>query len=160
MSSIRITVNGASRTVDGLDADTPLLYVLRDHLQLKGPKFGCGLSQCGACTVQINGEAVRSCVTPVSAVKNGKVTTLEGLGTPEKPSPLQQAFIDEQAAQCAYCINGMIMQADAFLRKNPRPSDTDIRQALAGNLCRCGTHLRILRAVKRAAAGQPAQVKS
>ena len=160
MSSIRITVNGASRTVDGVDADTPLLYVLRDHLQLKGPKFGCGLAQCGACTVQINGEAVRSCVTPVSAVKSAKVTTLEGLGTPEKPSPLQQAFIDEQAAQCAYCINGMIMQTDAFLRKNPRPSDAEIRQALAGNLCRCGTHLRILRAIKRAAAGQPGQVKS
>lgn len=160
MSSLNITVNGARHVVDAVDADTPLLYVLRDRLQLKGPKFGCGLAQCGACTVHLNGEAVRSCVTPVSAVKNAKVTTLEGLGTAEKPSPLQQAFIDEQAAQCAYCINGMIMQADAFLRRNPKPSDAEIRQALAGNLCRCGTHLRILRAIKRAAAGQAEQVRS
>jgi nicotinate dehydrogenase subunit A len=157
---MNITVNGVRQTLDGVDAETPLLYVLRDSLQLKGPKFGCGLGQCGACTVQVNGEAVRSCITPVSAIKKSKVVTLEGLGSPEKPSPLQQAFIDEQAAQCAYCINGMIMQADALLRKNPKPSDTEIRQALAGNLCRCGTHLRILRAVKRAAAGQSGQVKS
>jgi nicotinate dehydrogenase subunit A len=157
---MNITVNGVRQTLDGVDAETPLLYVLRESLQLKGPKFGCGLGQCGACTVQVNGEAVRSCITPVSAIKKSKVVTLEGLGSPEKPSPLQQAFIDEQAAQCAYCINGMIMQADALLRKNPKPSDTEIRQALAGNLCRCGTHLRILRAVKRAAAGQSGQVKS
>jgi nicotinate dehydrogenase subunit A len=150
MSFLTITVNGKRHTVKE-DASTPLLYVLRNELQLKGPRFGCGLAQCGACTVHINGEAVRSCVTPVSSVKSAKVVTLEGLGTPEKPHPLQKAFIDEQAVQCGYCINGMIMQADALLRKNPDPTDTQIREALAGNLCRCGTHLRIMRAVKRAA---------
>jgi nicotinate dehydrogenase subunit A len=150
MSSLSITVNGKQHTVQE-PAGTPLLYVLRNELQLNGPKFGCGLAQCGACTVHINGAPARSCVTPVSSLKAAKVVTLEGLGTPEKAGPVQQAFIDEQAAQCGYCINGMIMQADAFLRKNPNPSDAQIRQALAGNLCRCGTHVRILRAVKRAA---------
>ncbi len=149
--ALTIMVNGKRHTIPESAAQTPLLYVLRNDLELKGPKFGCGLAQCGACTVQLDGEPVRSCVTPVSAVKGRKVLTLEGMGTPEKPSALQKAFIDEQAAQCAYCINGIIMQADAFLRKNPNPSDTQIRQALAGNLCRCGTHLRIVRAVKRAA---------
>jgi nicotinate dehydrogenase subunit A len=153
MSSLTITVNGKRHAIKE-DPAAPLLYVLRNELQLKGPKFGCGLSQCGACTVQINGEAVRSCVTPVSAAANQKVVTLEGLGTQAKPGRVQQAFIDEQAVQCGYCINGMIMQADALLRKNPNPGDAEIREALAGNLCRCGTHVRILRAVKRAAASQ------
>jgi nicotinate dehydrogenase subunit A len=125
--------------------------VLRNELQLNGPKFGCGLAQCGACTVHIDGKPARSCSVPVSAVK-GKVTTVEGLGTPEKPHPLQAAFVAEQAAQCGYCINGMIMTASSFLAQNPKPSDAQIRAALDGNLCRCGTHMRILRAVRRAAA--------
>jgi nicotinate dehydrogenase subunit A len=129
-----------------------LLYVLRDNLALKGPRFGCGLAQCGACTVHVNGEAVRSCVLPIEALKDGAVTTLEGLGTSAKPSKLQQAFIDEQAAQCGYCINGMIMSSAALLEKNKTPSESDIRAALADNLCRCGTHKRIVAAVKRAAA--------
>jgi nicotinate dehydrogenase subunit A len=128
-----------------------LLYALRDDLGLRGPKFGCGLSQCGACTVVMDGTAVRSCVTPVSAVGNAKIVTLEGLGSAEHPHPLQQAFIDEQAAQCGYCINGMIMTAKAFLDQNPHPSRDDIKQALNNNLCRCGTHMRIVRAVQRAA---------
>ena len=145
-----ITVNGKAHEVAAAP-DTPLLYVLRNELQLNGPKFGCGLAQCGACTVHIDGKPARSCSVPVSAVK-GKVTTIEGLGTPEKPHPLQQAFVAEQAAQCGYCINGMIMTAAAFLAQNPRPSDAQIRSALDGNLCRCGTHMRILSAVRRAAA--------
>jgi nicotinate dehydrogenase subunit A len=132
----------------------PLLYALRNDLGLHGPRFGCGLGQCGACTVHIDGNAVRSCITPLSSVGNRDVVTLEGLGTPEKPHPMQQAFIDEQAVQCGYCINGMIMEAAAFLAKTRNPSDEQIREALASNLCRCGTHLRILRAVKRAAAAQ------
>jgi len=146
-----LNVNGKSHQVD-VEPDTPLLYVLRDNLGLHGPKFGCGLAQCGSCTVLIDGKAVRSCVHPLSKVGPGKVVTLEGLGTPQKPSPVQQAFIDEQAAQCGYCINGMVMQATAFLagRKNS-PSDPEIRQALQNNLCRCGTHQRIIAAVKRAA---------
>jgi nicotinate dehydrogenase subunit A len=146
-----LNVNGKSHQVD-VEPDTPLLYVLRDNLGLHGPKFGCGLAQCGSCTVLIDGKAVRSCVHPVSKVGPGKVVTLEGLGTPQKPSPVQQAFIDEQAAQCGYCINGMVMQATALLagRKNS-PSDPEIRQALQNNLCRCGTHQRIIAAVKRAA---------
>ena len=143
-------INGKSRSADA-DADTPLLYVLRDNLGLNGPKFGCGLSQCGACTVHVNGEAVRSCVTPVATLKGKTVTTLEGLGTSAKPSKLQQAFIDEQAVQCGYCINGMLMTASAFLAKNKKPSEAEIKQALAGNLCRCGTHQRIVAAVQRAA---------
>ena len=150
MSTLSIIVNGARHTT-GSPASTPLLYVLRDELHLKGPRFGCGLGQCGACTVQINGEAVRSCVTPVSAVGRARVLTLEGLGSPEKLHPLQKAFIDEQAVQCGYCISGIIMQADAFLQKNPAPTEAQIREALEGNLCRCGTHVRILRAIKRAA---------
>ncbi len=147
---IRLTVNGQLYDV-GAAPDTPLLYVLRNDLQLNGPKFGCGLSQCGACTVHLGGKAIRSCVTPLSEVGNQPVTTLEGLGTAEHPHPLQQAFLDEQAGQCAYCIPGMIMSAAALLATNPRPSDDEIKAALAGNLCRCGSHLRILRAVKRAA---------
>ena len=150
MATFNLTVNGDARAVD-VDADTPLLYVLRDNLELKGPRFGCGLAQCGACTVHVNGEAVRSCVLPVAEVK-GAVTTLEGLGSSAKPSKLQQAFIDEQAAQCGYCINGMIMTSAALLEKNQNPSEADIRNALADNLCRCGTHKRIVAAVKRAAA--------
>ncbi|TLY73056.1 MAG: (2Fe-2S)-binding protein [Gammaproteobacteria bacterium] len=147
---LRITVNGKQHRVDTSD-DTPLLYVLRNELQLNGPRFGCGLSQCGACTVHLNGDAVRSCVTPVSAAVGGAVTTLEGLGTVEKPHPLQQAFLEEQAVQCGYCINGIIMTAAALLTKNPRATESQIRSALAGNLCRCGTHMRILRAVRRVA---------
>jgi len=146
-----ITVNGKQHEVAAAP-DTPLLYVLRNELELNGPKFGCGLAQCGACTVHIDGKPARSCSAPVSAVK-GKVTTIEGLGTPEKPHPLQAAFVAEQAAQCGYCINGMIMTASAFLAQNPKPSEQQVRAALDGNLCRCGTHMRILRAVRRAAGG-------
>jgi nicotinate dehydrogenase subunit A len=128
----------------------PLLYALRNDLRLNGPKFGCGLAQCGACTVILDGNAIRSCVTPVTAVQNKQVTTIEGLGTTKKLHKIQQAFVDEQAAQCGYCINGMIMTTKALLDKNPKPNEGQIKQALAGNLCRCGTHIRILRAVKRA----------
>ncbi len=151
MARFNLTVNGEARVVD-VDPDTPLLYVLRDNLALKGPKFGCGLGQCGACTVHVAGEAVRSCGLPIEALSNRAVTTLEGLGTSTKPSKLQQAFIDEQAAQCGYCVNGMIMTSAALLAKNKSPSEADIRAALADNLCRCGTHKRIVAAVKRAAA--------
>jgi nicotinate dehydrogenase subunit A len=151
MARFNLTVNGEVRVVD-VDPDTPLLYVLRDNLALKGPKFGCGLGQCGACTVHVAGEAVRSCGLPIDALSNRAVTTLEGLGTSTKPSKLQQAFIDEQAAQCGYCVNGMIMTSAALLAKNKSPSEADIRAALADNLCRCGTHKRIVAAVKRAAA--------
>jgi nicotinate dehydrogenase subunit A len=151
MPLLTLHVNGQTQRVDVNDPDIPLLYLLRDHLSLKGPRFGCGLGQCGACTVLLDGQATRSCVTPASSVGDGKIVTLEGLGTPERPHPLQQAFIDEQAVQCGYCINGMIMQSAALLQQNPHPSADDTRQALAGNLCRCGTHLRILRAVQRAA---------
>jgi nicotinate dehydrogenase subunit A len=151
MATFTLRVNGEARTVD-VDPDTPLLYVLRDNLALKGPRFGCGLAQCGACTVHVNGEAVRSCVLPIEALKDGAVTTLEGLGTSAKPAKIQQAFIDEQAAQCGYCINGMIMTSAALLAKNKSPSEAEIRAALADNLCRCGTHQRIVAAVKRAAA--------
>jgi nicotinate dehydrogenase subunit A len=144
-----ITVNGKPHTVQAAP-DTPLLYVLRNEVQLNGPKYGCGLAQCGACTVHVNGRPVRSCVTPVSAVR-GPVITVEGLGTPERPHPLQKAFIEEQAAQCGYCINGMLMTVSAFLQANPKPSEAEIRRALDGNLCRCGTHMRIIAAVKRVA---------
>src|ERR1700722_394532 len=146
-----LLVNDHAVTVDVDDPDTPLLYVLRDNLGLQGPRFGCGLGQCGACTVHIDGVAVRSCVMPLSAVR-GKVGTLEGLGTQASPHPLQRAFIEEQAVQCGYCINGMIMQSAALLTRTPKPTEDQIRQELAANLCRCGTHLRILRAVMRAAA--------
>ncbi len=149
--AITLNVNGQDHAVEA-DPDSMLLYALRDNLGLHGPKFGCGLSQCGACTVIIDGTATRSCVTPLSGLDKGsKITTLEGLGTPEKPHPLQQAFIDEQALQCGYCINGMIMTAKAFLDGNPHPSRDDIKDALNDNLCRCGTHMRIVRAVERAA---------
>jgi nicotinate dehydrogenase subunit A len=151
MAKYTLKVNGRTRTVD-VDADTPLLYVLRENLALKGPRFGCGLGQCGACTVHVDGQAVRSCMLPVGELKAAAITTLEGLGTSAKPSKLQRAFIDQQAAQCGYCINGMIMSAAALLEKNRSPSETEIRGALAGNLCRCGTHQRIVAAIKRAAA--------
>jgi len=147
-----LNVNGQPRTVDA-EPDTPLLYVLRDDLQLNGAKFGCGLGQCGACTVMVGGAAVLSCLTPLSAVGNRPVKTIEGLGTVDKPGVLQRAFLDEQAAQCGYCIAGMIMRAQALLEHNPSPSDAEIREHMAINLCRCGTHMRILRAVHRAAKG-------
>jgi nicotinate dehydrogenase subunit A len=142
-------VNGKTSVVEA-DPQTPLLYLLRNDLQLNGPKFGCELAQCGSCTVIMDGNAIRSCATPVSAAQGRAVITLEGLGSTKKLHPVQKAFIDEQAAQCGYCINGMIMTAKALLDKNPRPTDSQIREALAGNLCRCGTHIRILRAVRRA----------
>ncbi len=150
MPRYTLKVNGKNQAVN-VDADTPLLYVLRDDLALKGPKFGCGLGQCGACTVHVDGVATRSCLLPVSTLAGKSVTTLEGLGSSGKPARLQQAFIDEQAAQCGYCINGMIMTSAALLKTNPKPSDIEIKDALAGNLCRCGTHQRICAAVKRAA---------
>ena len=149
MARISLKVNGKSQLIDA-EPDMPLLYALRNDLRLNGPKFGCGLAQCGACTVIMDGNAIRSCVTPISAVQNKPVTTLEGLGSTKKMHKIQQAFVDEQAAQCGYCINGMIMSSKALLDKNPKPTDGQIREALAGNLCRCGTHIRILRAVKRA----------
>jgi len=148
--AISLKVNGASRSVKA-EPDTPLLYVLRNDFELNGAKFGCGLSQCGACTVLVNGKAVRSCVTPISQVGDGEVTTIEGLGTLDKLHPLQKAFIEEQAAQCGYCINGMVMAAKELLDRNPRPTEAQVREGLAGNLCRCGTHNRIVRAVMRAA---------
>ena len=148
---IHLVVNGVDHDVDAAP-DTPLLYVLRDQLGLTGAKFGCGLGQCGACTVHLDGNAVRSCTTTISAASRGAVTTIEGLGSPEKPHPVQQAFIDQQAAQCGYCSNGMIMATAALIARNKRPSNTQIRSALNGNLCRCGTHMRIMRAVEHAAA--------
>src|SRR5579872_149953 len=149
MARISLRVNNQTRVVEA-DPQTPLLYVLRDDLELHGPRFGCGLGQCGACTVIMDGRSVRSCTIPASAAQNKRITTLEGLGNVAHPHPLQQAFIDEQAAQCGYCMNGMIMTAKVLLDKNPHPTDTEIKQALEGNLCRCGSHLRVLRAVKRA----------
>jgi nicotinate dehydrogenase subunit A len=146
---VEFRVNGREAVVDVAPA-TPLLYVLRNDLGLDGPKFGCGLAQCGACTVLSGGKPIRSCVTPVSAAGAKEIVTLEGLGTPERPHRVQQAFIDEQAAQCGYCLNGVILTAKAFLDENPSPTEGQIRQALAGVLCRCGTHLEIIRAVKRA----------
>lgn len=150
MTTYQLSVNGKPRSVNA-DSDTPLLYVLRDDLGLQGPKYGCGLGQCGACTVLLNGEAVRSCIMPVASVKAGKVVTLEGLGTIEKLHPVQQAFIDEQAAQCGYCVSGMLIAAAALLKQNPHPSEPEVRQALDKHLCRCGSHNRIVRAVLRAA---------
>ncbi|MGH7068331.1 MAG: (2Fe-2S)-binding protein [Acetobacteraceae bacterium] len=149
--SIAINVNGNAVAVTVDDPAMPLLYALRDNLALHGPRFGCGLGQCGACTVLLAGKAVRSCITPLSSVGDRPVVTLEGLGTPANPHPLQQAFIEEQAAQCGYCINGMIMQAAALLAERKQPSEAEIKAALAGNLCRCGTHQRIVRAIRRAA---------
>jgi nicotinate dehydrogenase subunit A len=148
MSTFRLRVNGQSHTVD-VETGTPLLYVLSDDLALRGPKFGCGLGQCGSCTVIVNGQAVRSCVTPVESVGTSEITTLESLGTPEKPHPIQKAFIDEQAMQCGFCINGVIMTAKAFLDRNPKAADADIQQALSGVLCRCTANVRMLRAIKR-----------
>ena len=148
----KLKVNGRAQEVAVPD-DTPLLYVLRNDLKLNGPKYGCGLSQCGACTVLVDGQAVRSCVTPVGSVTGQDITTLEGLGTLDKPSKLQQAFIDEQAAQCGYCLNGMIMSAQALLDKSPKPTEAQVRSALDGNLCRCGVHNRVVRAVMRASRG-------
>ena len=147
-----LNVNGGRVTTTVDDPDMPLLYLLRDNLELRGPRFGCGLAQCGACTVHIDGEVVRSCVTAISSLtERNRIVTLEGLGTLENLHPVQRAFIEEQAAQCGYCINGMIMQSAAFLANNKKPSEADIKNALAANLCRCGTHARIVRAVKRAA---------
>jgi nicotinate dehydrogenase subunit A len=148
--TIHLKVNGKPHTLEA-EPGTMLLYLLREQLGLHGPKFGCGLSQCGACTIHLDGAAVRSCVLPATAAEGRAITTLEGLGSVDKPNPLQQAFIDEQAVQCGYCINGMIMTAQAFLDTHPNPSRDDIKQALNGNLCRCGTHMRIVRAVERAA---------
>jgi nicotinate dehydrogenase subunit A len=148
--AISLKVNGASRSVDA-EPDTPLLYVLRNDLSLNGAKYGCGAAQCGACTVLVNGVATRSCVTPVGQIGQREVTTIEGLGTLEKLHPLQRAFIEEQALQCGYCTNGMIVTAKALLDRNPRPTEAQVRDGLAGNLCRCGSHNRIVRAVLRAA---------
>ena len=150
--AISLKVNGATRSVDA-EPDTPLLYVLRNDLELNGAKYGCAMTQCGACTVLVNGAARRSCVTPVGSIEGNEVTTLEGLGTIEKPHPLQKAFIDEQAAQCGYCINGFIMKAKELLDQKPHPTEADVREALAGHLCRCGTHNRIIAAIMRA--GKP-----
>ncbi len=147
--AVTVKVNGKTHTVEA-EPDTPLLYVLRNDLQLNGAKFGCGLAQCGACTVLLDGKPVRSCVTEIGSLGNSEITTLEGLGTIEKPHPLQQAFMDEQSAQCGYCINGMIMTAKALLDHNPHPTEAQVRDGLAGNLCRCGTHGRIIGAVLRA----------
>jgi nicotinate dehydrogenase subunit A len=154
MAKITLRVNGTSRTLDA-DPQMPLLYALRNDLELKGPRFGCGKGQCGACSVLIDGAVVRSCITPMSSVQDRPVTTLEGLGSSAKPSVVQAAFIEEQAAQCGYCINGMVVAATALLKANPQPSETQIREALATHLCRCGTHTRIVKAVQRAA-GQTA----
>src|SRR3990172_9434920 len=150
MAQISLRVNGKARTVD-TDPTTPLLYVLRDDLELQGPRFGCGLSQCGACTVIIDGNTVRSCSVPVRAARNRNITTLEGLGSVAQPHPLQKAFIEEQAAQCGFCMNGIVLTAKVLLDKNPNPTDAEIKRALDGVLCRCGSHLRVIRAVKRAA---------
>jgi nicotinate dehydrogenase subunit A len=147
--AVSLKVNGASRSVPA-EPDTPLLYVLRNDLELNGAKFGCGLAQCGACTVLVDGSPVRSCVTPLSAIGPREVTTIEGLGTIDRPHPLQRAFMEEQAAQCGYCINGMIMSAKALLDQNPHPTEAQVREGLSGNLCRCGTHGRIIRAVLKA----------
>jgi nicotinate dehydrogenase subunit A len=147
--TVSLKVNGKRVSVPA-EPDTPLLYVLRNDLELNGAKFGCGLAQCGACTVLVDGKPVRSCITDVGSLGESEITTLEGLGTIAKPHALQQAFMDEQAAQCGYCINGMIMSAKALLDTNPHPSETQVREGLAGNLCRCGTHGRVIRAVLKA----------
>ncbi len=154
MAKYNFQVNGSGVSVESWDPGQPLLYVLRNTLGLHGPKFGCGLAQCGACTVLMDGKAVRSCLTPVRQVAGHAITTLEGLGTPENPDPVQAAFIAEQAAQCGYCTNGMIMSCKSLLTQTPKPTLDQVKQGLAGNLCKCGTHTRILRAVMRAAGGQ------
>ena len=153
MSTISLRVNGRSHTLD-VDPATPLLYILSDDLGLKGPKFGCGLGQCGACTVIVKGQAVRSCVATVESVQGAEITTLEGLGTVERPHPLQRAFIDEQAAQCGYCLSGVVLSAKALLDRNPKATDAEIRQALSGVLCRCFAHGRMLKAIRRYAQGR------
>ena len=150
MARIDLDVNGSVHTIDA-DPEMPLLYALRNDLGLNNPHFGCGLAQCGACTVHLDGQAIRSCVTPVSSVGNGKVVTLAGLGTPEKPHPIQAAYVEEQVHQCGYCINGWVMTAAALLNSKKKPTDAEIKQALTGLKCRCGTHVGIMRAVKRAA---------
>ena len=152
MSAINLKVNGASHTLD-LDPATPLLYALSDDLALRGPKFGCGLGQCGSCTVIVKGQAIRSCITPVGTVAGSEITTLEGLGTIDKPHPIQKAFIDEQALQCGFCINGVILTAKAFLDRNPKAGDPEIQQAMSTVLCRCAANVRMLRAIKRYAQG-------
>ena len=151
-----LAINGRTLAIES-EPDTPLLYALRNDAALSGPKFGCGLGQCGACTVILDGIAVRSCITPIASVGDAKITTLEGLGTSEAPHRVQRAFMEEQAAQCGYCTNGMIMTAKALLDANPNPRTDEIKQALAKNLCRCGSHLRIVRAVQRAASGERGQ---
>ena len=148
--AISLTVNGMTRSVEA-EPDTPLLYVLRNDFELNGAKFGCGRAQCGACTVLVNGKPVSSCVTPIGTLGSAEILTIEGIGTPEKPHPLQKAFIDEQAAQCGYCTSGMIIAAADLLKRNPQPTEAEVRSALAGNLCRCGSHNRIIRAVMRVA---------
>jgi nicotinate dehydrogenase subunit A len=151
MPTFELNVNGAARKVDVRDPDEPLLYVLRNRLGLTGAKFGCGLGQCGACTVLVDGAAVVSCQLPIRAAAGARITTIEGLGTPTKPHRLQAAFVAEQAAQCGYCVTGMVMTAAALLEKRPEPTEAEVKAALAGNLCRCGTHERIVNAVLRAA---------
>jgi aerobic-type carbon monoxide dehydrogenase small subunit (CoxS/CutS family) len=152
MSNITLKVDGRAHTLD-LDPTTPLLYVLSDDLELKGPKFGCGLAQCGACTVIVKGQAIRSCVTPVGTVAGSEISTLDGLGTIQNPHPIQKAFIEEQAMQCGFCLNGVIMTAKAFVDRNPKATEAQIQQAMSGVLCRCFTHVRMLRAIKRYAQG-------
>ena len=154
MAKLALRVNGGNREVESDDPDVPLLYVLRDDLGLTGTKFGCGLAQCGACTVLVGGRAVRSCTTTARSVAGQDVVTIEGLGTLDRPDPVQAAFITEQAAQCGYCTAGMIMTARALLSRIPHPTEPQVREALAGNLCRCGSHVRVIRAVLRAAAAQ------
>jgi len=155
MSTMSLNVNGRKHTLD-VDPTTPLLYVLSDDLELRGPKFGCGLGQCGACTVVVKGQAIRSCVTQVGTVAGSDIMTLDGLGTIEKPHPIQKAFIEEQAMQCGFCLNGVIMTAKAFVDRNPKATDDQIQQAMSGVLCRCFTHVRMLRAIKRYAQGMTA----
>ena len=152
MAKLTLRVNGQTRDVEVDDPDMPLLYLLRDEIGLTGTRFGCGLAQCGACTVLIDGRATRSCVTPAGAVAGQAITTIEGLGSPERPDPVQAAFIAEQAAQCGYCTAGLVVTARAFLEQHRRPTEDEVKTALAGNLCRCGSHLRVIRAVMRAAA--------
>lgn len=147
---ISLRVNGKTHSVE-VEPETPLLYILRNDLELNGPKFGCGLGQCGTCTILMDGRAVRSCIISMSMAKGADITTLDGLGTPEKPHPVQKAFIEEQAAQCGYCLNGMIMETTSFLKRNANPTEAEIRDALSQNLCRCGAHVEIIAAVKRAA---------
>ena len=148
MSSINLTVNGRAHALEA-DPATPLLYILSDDLKLRGPKLGCGLGQCGACTVIANGRTIRSCVTPIGTMKGAEITTLEGLGSIDRPHPIQQAFIDEQAAQCGFCLSGVVLEAKALVDSNPNPSDREIQQALSNVLCRCFVHTRMLRAIKR-----------